>query len=126
MNKHGWKIFIGTLIVLVILTLVFIAFSKRMADLGYEAKKSGSISVFCTYSSGCPSGVPIFDDIRRSHQIIGYIPIDEMCDIRDYYEERIKGTFEPEYGGDLVEDAYYYVICPSGEGWLKARGPLLE
>lgn len=122
MKGLRWHILIIFLFILVILLLNI----TRTTELGYETKKSGSIYVHCTYSSGCPYGVPIFDDIRQSHQIIGYIPLDEKCEIRDYYENLIKETFEPEYGGNLVEDAYYYVVCPSGEGWLKALGPLLE
>lgn len=87
----------------------------------YEKQRFRS-GIFAVTCSNCPLGVPLYDDIRPGQRAIGYLPVGEECQSKAWYDGvTSKATLEAEYGGTYLDDAYYYVECPSGEGWIMAE-----
>ena len=100
--------------------LILYGFS-RFADANEKDRfQKGIFSVTC---SNCPQGVPLYDDIRTDQKIIGYLPVGEECQSQSFYTGNIdeKATLEAKYGGNFIRSAFYYVECPSGEGWIRAE-----
>ena len=122
-SKAGKKSSKGGRTGLIILILIVYAL-WRVYDANQEANRNQRFmsGVFYVTCSQCPRGVPLYDDIRSNQRIISYIPVGEDCQSKAWYDGASSKTrLESEYGGTFVDEAFYLVECPSGEGWIRAE-----
>jgi len=103
----------------VLLILVLLAIWKIADALQNERFRRGVFTLQC---STCPGGIPLYDDIRTSQTVIGYIPVGEECQSTAWYDgSSSKATLEAQYSVEYLAEPFYYVSCPGGDGWIRAQ-----
>ena len=114
----GWYIFVIIILMVLAISGAYNAYENTRKKSNLE---SGVYYVSCS-NDECPNGVSLYDGIRLTQHTIGFIPVGETCQLEAWYDGgQARATLEAEYSEPFTPSAFYYVVCPSGEGWISAE-----